>query len=374
MIIAPHLGGSTLRIRLSNRYGSTPLVLGRVTVGVRGQGASLVTGSERRLTFAGRASVTIPAGAEAVSDPVGLRFGAFQDLAVSVYVPGSVPHPTDHFTTRQTSYLSPRDSGDHAAEEGGSAFSQKTTGRYSTGWYFLDGVDVLAPGSTGAVVAFGDSITDGYQGKAGSGGEQLATVDTNGRYPDDLARRLVAAKIPLSVLNAGVSGNQVLHSGLLLFGPSGLSRFGVDALAQPGVTDVIVLEGVNDIASTSRATAPQLIAAYEQLITAAHRAGVAIELGTLTPTGGVASAAYGSASAVAVREQVNRWIRTQRFSDGIVDFDAAVRDRLDPSEINPAYNGGDYVHFNLAGYRALARAVDLRLLARPDCLAGAHRP
>ena len=381
MIIAPHLGGATLRVHLTNRYGTAPVTLGPVTVGVRGAGASLLAGSERGVQFGGRSSVTIPARGEVVSDPVKLRFQAFQDLALSVYVPASVKYPTEHFTTRQTSYLSPRDSGDLAAASTGSAFTQETTGAYSTGWYFLDGVDVLAPGEAGAVVAFGDSITDGYQTRGASGKEDLATIDTNGRYPDDLARRLIAAGIPLTVLNAGISGNQLTASGLPLFGPSGLSRLRIDALAQAGVTDVIVLEGINDIARTPPATASRLIAAYERLITEAHEAGVAIQLGTLTPTGG-APPAYADAAADSVREQVNEWIRTQHFSDGVVDFDAAVRDPGEPSRIYPAYDGSDHLHFSLAGYRALAGAVDLVLLERPDCIAtggassgaGAHRP
>lgn len=368
MIIAPHLGGQTLRVQLTNRFGPTPVTLGPVTVGIRSAGASLAPGSERAVTFAGgHATVTIPSGATAVSDSVELSFQPFQDLVVSVFVPGQVKYPDEHLITRQTSYVSPRDSGDHAADAGGSAFTEKTTGLFSSGWYFLDGLDVRAPGRTGAVVAFGDSITDGEQAERRPAREQLATIDTNGRYPDDLARRLLAATVPLSVLNAGISGNELLHSGLPVVGPSGLSRFGFDALAQAGVTDVIVLEGINDIARTPPATASQLIVAYEQLITQAHRAGVAIQLGTLTPTGGAASVAYADAAAASVREQVNEWIRTQRYSDGIVDFDAAVRDPHDPSQITPAYNGGDDVHFNLAGYRAMAAAVDLSHLVRPDC-------
>jgi lysophospholipase L1-like esterase len=364
MIVAPHLGGNTLRLRFSNRTGLAPVTLGSVTVGVRGSGAALVPGSLRRVTFGGQPSVVIAVGADAVSDPVKLRFGPFRDLAVSLYLPGTVAHPVEHLVTRQTSYLSPAGSGDQTAQSGASAFPHTTTGKFSTGWYFLDGVDVLAPGSTGAVVAFGDSLTDGYQAQR-DGSEQLATIDTNGRYPDDLARRLIAARIPLSVLNAGIGGDQLLRSGLPTYGASGLSRFATDALAQPGVTDVIVLIGVNDIALGT--TASQLIAAYEQLISQAHAAGVAIQLGTLTPTGGTPSAAYGDAAATSVRDQVNQWIRTQRFSDGIVDFDAAVRDPGDPKVINPAYNGGDGLHFDLAGYAAMARAVDLAVLARPNC-------
>ncbi|HEY5317096.1 MAG TPA: GDSL-type esterase/lipase family protein [Solirubrobacteraceae bacterium] len=370
MIIAPHLGGSILRVHLSNRFGRAPVTLGPVTVGLAGSGASLVAGSERAVTFRGSSSVTIPVGAEALSDPVSLRFGAFRDLAISVYVPGLVADPDEHLSTRQTSYLSPRGSGDHAAQGSPTAFSRKTTQVFSTGWYFLDGVDVTAPGATGAVVAFGDSITDGYQAKR-SGLEQLSTIDTNGRYPDDLERRLIAAKIPLSVLNAGIGANQLLHSALPVAGPSGLSRFAADALAQAGVRDVIVLEGINDIAA--RAGASKLIAAYEELISRAHAAGVAIQLGTLTPTGGAASPAYAVAAATSVRQQVNHWIRSQRFSDGIVDFDASVRDPHDPNAITPAYDGGDGVHLDLAGYRAMASAVNLRTLARPNCIP-AQRP
>jgi lysophospholipase L1-like esterase len=344
--------------------------LGPVTVGVRGSGASLLAGSERPVTFGGRSSIVIAPGADAVSDPVKLSVAPFRDLAISLHVPGAVKYPTEHLATRQTSYLSPRGSGDQAAQTSGSAFTRTTTGRFSTGWYFLDGVDVPAPGGTGSVVAFGDSITDGYQAKS-DGSEQLATIDTNGRYPDDLERRLLAAGIPLSVLNAGIGGNQLLHPALPLYGPSGLQRYGLDALAQAGVTDVIVLEGINDIAAG--ASADNLIAAYENLIDRAHAAGVAIQLGTLTPTSGTPSPGYAGAAAESVREQVNRWIRTQRFADGIVDFDAAVRDPHAHIAMQPAYNGGDDLHFSLAGYQALARAVDLAALARPNCTS-AQRP
>ena len=336
--------------------------------GRRSSGAALAPGSDTAVTFGGQTSVTIPAGQDAVSDPVKLSFAAFQDLAVSVYVPSVVVDPTEHLMTRQTSYQSPMLSGDHAAESSGAAFTETTTGSFSTGWYFLDGIDVVAPGSVGAVAAFGDSITDGYQGMLAST-EQLGTIDTDGRYPDDLARRLIAARVPLSVLNAGISGNRLLTSSpsIVSAGPSGVSRLAIDALGQAGVTDVIVLEGINDIAGSPTPAASQLIAGYEQLIAQAHAAGVRIQLGTITPTGGSVVASYGDAAANALRDQVNQWIRTQQLSDGVIDFDAAVRDPADPSRLNPAYDGGDHVHLNLAGYRAMARAVNLGLLARPDC-------
>lgn len=371
MIVAPHLGGRTLRVHLTNRYGAGPVRLGPVTIGVAGLGASLRSGSERAVSFGGQSTIVIPAGGDAVSDPVKLRFGAFEDLAVSVFVPGAVTHPDEHLITRQTSYLSPRGSGDAGASIGGAAFTRTTTarlssGRFSTGWYFLDGVDVLAPGSTGAVVAFGDSLTDGYQPVGSRGAEDLADLNANERYTDFLQRRLTAAQIPLSVLNAGVSGDQLLHSGLPTYGQAGLVRFAPDVLDQAGVTDVIVLIGLNDIAVG--ATARELIAGYKLLIDRAHAAGVAIQLGTLTPTGGALEPAYASAAAVGVREAVNHWIRTQRYSDGIVDFDAAVRDAENPGALTPADAGSDDLHLSPAGNRVLAGAVDLGRLARPDCV------
>jgi lysophospholipase L1-like esterase len=315
------------------------------------------------VTFGGQSSITIPAGGDVVSDPVTLSFAAFQDLAVSIASTGVVISATEHHFTRQINYLSPLLSGDHSADVGGSAFTQTTTGSNSTGWYFLDGVDVMAPGSGGAVVAFGDSITDGYQGTGGSSNtEDLTTVDTNGRWPDDLARRLIAANVPLSVLDGGISGNELLSSGVGVLGPSGLSRFSLDALAQAGVTDVIQAEGINDIGAG--ASASEVMGADQQLIADAHAAGVKIQLGTLIPAGGSIGL---NAAAEAVRQQVNAWIRTQQLSDGVVDFDAAVRDPSDPSQMNAAYASGDEIHPNLAGYQAMANAISLSLLARPAC-------
>jgi lysophospholipase L1-like esterase len=365
MIVAPHLGGSSLRVHLSNRFGLLPVTLGPVTVGVRSSGAGLVPGTERGVNFNGQTTVTIPAGGDVVSDPVPLTFAAFQELAVSVVVPGIVVDPTEHFITRQTSYLSPLLSGDHSTDTSGSAFTQTTTGTHSTGWYFLDGIDVLAPGDVGAVVAFGDSITDGYQGTVSST-EELSTIDANGPYPDGLARRLISAQVPLSVLDAGIGSNMLLMSEGPS-GPSGLSRFATDALDQAGVTDVIVLEGLNDI--VAGATASQLIGAYEELISQAHAAGVRIQLGTLTPTAG--SEYIGTANDNAVREQVNQWIRTQHLSDGVIDFDTTVADPNDPSQISPAYDGGDHLHFNPAGYQAMANAINIGSIARPACTGAA---
>lgn len=372
MIVTPHLGGRSLRLRLSNRAGSAPATVDGVTVGRRGPGAAVVAGTVRGVAFDGKPTVTIPAGQDAVSDPVTLTFAAFEQLAVSAYVAGTLSRPSEHFVTRQTSYLSPAGSGDHAADESGAAFVQPTTTAFSNGWFLLSGVDVLAPGATGAVVTFGDSITDGFQSKPTPTTEELSTIDADTRYPDFLARRLIAAKLPLSVLNAGISGNRVLQDGLVPpFGPKGVDRFAADVLAQPGVSQVIVLEGINDIGQTRGISAADLIGGYTRLIAAAHAAGLPIQLGTLTPSGGNANPAYGAAAADALRQQVNAWIRGQRLADGVIDFDAAVRDPQDPSRIEAPYDGSDHLHFSPAGYEAMARAIDLTTLARPACAAPA---
>jgi lysophospholipase L1-like esterase len=363
IIIAPHLGGSTIRVHLSNRFDSAAVRLGEVTIADRRAGAAVAPGTIRAVTFAGARAVTVPPGASVVSDPVRFTVRPFRDLAISMFVSGADAHPTEHFTARQTSYVTVPRAGDHATDYSGSAFTQPTTASY-----YVTGLDTRSSAREGAIVAFGDSITDGYQAPPTHLPEVQSTLSTNRRYPDDLQRRLHNAGIPLSVLNAGISGNRLLADGFIpQFGPSGMSRFESDALAQPGVTDVILLEGINDIGLTRGLTARELINGYRRLVAAAHRAGVRIQIGTLTPSGASTQPGYGGASAHALRVAVNAWIRSQRIADGIVDFDVAVRDPHDPNTIAPAYNGGDGLHFSPAGYRALADAVPLSELTRSRC-------
>ena len=358
MVVAPHFGGGWVRVHLSNRFGTSPVVLDRVEIALRAGGPALVPGSRRAVRFGGRRVVRIPTGADVVSDAVRLRFAAFQDLAVSVYVAGSIAHPTEHLVTRQTSYLTPRGSGDHASDRIGEAFTGLTAaGGYSTGWYFLDGIDVRAARKVGAVVAVGDSITDGFESNENALTESPAGLNQNGRWPDDLARRLLRAHRQLSVLNAGISGNRVL-SGNPLFGPSALARLQRDVVDEAGVRDVIVLEGINDIGLSPSASPSSIIGGLKRIVLRLRAAHLHVLLGTLTPARGTPLTSYGGVTANEQREQVNHWIRSQHMVQ-VVDFDKAVRDPRHPDRLSPRYDDGDHLHLSLAGYRAMAAAVDL---------------
>ena len=372
-MLTPTFGGSTVRVHLSNRFGSGPVNFTRVTIGKQSSGAAL-TGTPTPLTFGGNASVTVPSSQDVVSDPVSFSYQAFQTLAVSVYVAGNAGFPTEHYTGRQASYFTIDGVGDQSSDATGAAFTLNNSTRP-----FVDAVDVLAPSSAGAVVTFGDSITDGFQGQPPAGvPANPQGYNQNRRWPDDLARRLIAAHIALSVLNAGISGNRVLLDGTAgggpdVYGPAALARLGADVLDEAGATTVIWLEGINDIGQTPSPTVTQLINGYEQGIARMHAAGLRVLMGTLTPAGGNPQGNYGTAQGEAMRQRVNQWIRKQKLADGVIDFDKAVRDPADPSRINPAYDGGDHLHFNPAGYQVMADAVSLALLRRASCTPPALR-
>ncbi len=362
MIITPHYGGSLIRVRLSNAFGSGPVTFDAAGIAVGQGGAALVPGTSRPVLFAGRPSVTVPAGGEAVSDPVRFTFSAFENLAVSMFLKGSYI-PTEHFAGRQISYGTMPLAGDQVTDPSANAFSQTTTARY-----FLSGLDVQAPGHTGTVVAFGDSITDGFQGGPSLVPETTSTLNLNARYPDWLARRLLAAHIALSVANAGISGNRILQNGQIpMFGASALSRFTGDAIDVPGVSTIIILEGANDIGQ-SDADASQIIGGLTQLVDMAKAAHIHVLLGTLTPMEDATEpGTYSGMTSNAIRLAVNAWIRSQHISDGYIDFSQAVQDPSDPGTMAPAYNGGDGLHFTPAGYKALAGAVNLSQLSGPAC-------
>jgi lysophospholipase L1-like esterase len=348
------LGGSRLRVVVANTFGTKALRIGAAAVALRDRDAAIVPASSRRLTFAGSAELTVPAGASAASDPVDLAAPDFADLAIDLYLPddtSAVPSPvTTHPAAWQTGYVSP--SGNHV---GAPAMPVEATTRYRRGdglesatWFFLARVEVIAPPQAAAIVAIGDSITDGT----------ASGLDRNNRWPDLLARRLAGAGMRVAVLNAGIGGNRVLSEGN---GPSALARFDRDVLAQPGVTHVVVLEGINDIGQARSNPSPgaaDLIAAHKTLIDRAHARGLRIYGATLTPFQG---ANYWTREGEAKRQALNAWIRTSQAYDAVFDFDAVVRNPEQPAQLLPQYDPGDHLHLNAAGYEAVAGSIDLAL-------------
>jgi lysophospholipase L1-like esterase len=348
------LGGSRLRVVLSNTFGTVPLPIGAAQVALRDKDATIVPQSSRVLTFGGAAQTAVPAGTILVSDPVDLVVPDFADLAIDLFLPedtAALRSPiTTHPASWQTNYVSPR--GNYA---GAVTMPVQTTTTYrrrdglpAATSFFLTRVEVMAPQQVSAIVTIGDSITDG----TGS------TIDENHRWPDLLARRLVMAGMRVGVLNAGIGGNRVLSDGN---GPSALARFDRDVIAQTGVTHVIVLEGINDIGQAlqnSTPSAADLIAAHRQMIERAHSRGLKIYGATLTPFEG---ANYWTLEGEAKREMLNEWIRTSKTYDGIFDFDAAVRDPNHPTKTLAQYDAGDHLHLNAAGYQTVANTIDLML-------------
>ena len=351
-IVHVSVGGARLRLVLSNEFGMTPLMLGGAQVALSTGRGSIQATRSMVVTFSGRLDVAIPPGALVVSDPVALNLPPLSDLAVSLYVPGQrLGTVTVHGFANATAY-----------EAGGNqiAASQLTGAREMQSWLFLKGVDVESAAnkrSTGAIVALGDSITDGAR----------STPDANLRWPDVLARRLQdnPATAGLGVLNEGIGGNRILHDGA---GPDALARFDRDVLAQAGVRYVIVLEGINDIGHATDPRAPidvvsaqDLIAGLSQLATRAHLRDLKILGATLTPFVG---AGYQSAAGEQIRRTLNQWIRTTRELDGVIDFDRVTSDPAHPGMFLPQADSGDHLHPGDAGHRAMGESIDLNLFSR----------
>jgi lysophospholipase L1-like esterase len=344
-------GGRQVRVQLST-FGARALAIGSASVALRATGSAIVAGSDRPLTFGGSPSITIPPGAPVFSDPVDFDVPALSDVAVSIFVPGSTGPASWHFQARQTAYVSTP--GDFTASI---ALPVDASVPAALAWFWLAGLEVTASRQTGGIVAFGESVVDGVG----------STADANNRWPDYLARRLMAqpGNQKMGVVNAGIAGNRLLHDSL---GPNGLSRFERDVLSRAGVTHVIVQVGGNDIFTLNPAeevTVDQLIQGHRQLINRAHANKVKVYGCTLTPVEGFllpgTPLAVFSPAREAKRQALNAWIRTSGEYDAVLDFDSVLRDPNSPSRMRADYDSGDHGHPNDAGYKALADIIDLRL-------------
>lgn len=353
-IVRTSIGGSGLRIRLSNRLGTAPLTIGPAHIAEHANGSATRPGTDHAVTFAGQPSVTIAKGADVLSDPVTWTLAPLEELVVSMYVPASAGASTLHGVGNQTAFISLT----------GDATTTTTfpTGETISSRLFLSDVEVAAHSNAQVIAVIGDSIADGV----GSTPEQYA------RWPDALAARLQAdpAFASIAVIDAGIAGNRILHDGEAPFiGPSAISRMDRDALNKPGVHWVLLMEGINDIAGASMLDTPknnvsaqQIIDGMKILIARAHKQGSKIYGATLTPFNGV-EWPYHSAAGEVKRQTINAWIRNAGAFDAVVDFDKVVRDPHRPEALLATFDSGDHLHPNDAGYKAMAAAIDLQLFA-----------
>jgi lysophospholipase L1-like esterase len=343
------VGGSQVRLRFTNELGTDPLTISDAHVALSAGGAAIQSGTDHSITFGGASSFTIPPGAAIYSDPAPLAVQALSDVAVSFYLPPQFMRAeTYHSSAQQDNFIA---NGDMPSAP------DLPDATRMTSWYFFDGIDVPAVDGSRAIVAFGDSITDGA----------ASARNANHRWPDFLAARLNQdPKLKdISVLNEGIGGNRVLNE---TTGPSALSRIDRDILAQNGVRYIIVLESINDInrlahlaTLSDNVTAQQLEFGLKQIADAAHQHGIKVIGATLTPS---CAATCVFPPGEQVREAVNDWIRTSGTFDGVADFDKAARDPQNPTRFNPAYDSGDHLHPNDAGYNAMAGSIDLSLFAK----------
>lgn len=340
LVVRTRVGGGSPRIRLSNAFGDHPVTFDSVYAGQQKDGAQLLPGSNRRLTFGGGQAVTVPPGATVYSDPLSGSLAAQSNLVVSLHVVAAEGPATGHGMAMQTSYAA---GGDHAGEEGAGSWTERIGS-----WFYLDAVSVETGADTGAVVTLGDSITDGWQ----------SSTDTDRRWPDYLSRRLQGATgIGIKgVANEGISGNKVLADGA---GQSALARLQRDVLSQPGIRTVFLFEGINDIKAHSGVTVDDMIAGYRQIIDRAHAAGVCVVGGTVLPFKGWSE--FDPASE-AVRQGVNSFIRSGGALDAVTDFDKLLRSPYDQERLLPVFDGGDHLHPNDKGMQAMADSVDLTSL------------
>lgn len=354
-IVHLSIGGSTIRVHLSNAFGILPLHLTSVHIArpLSTSSAAIDPSTDKALTFSGSADVVIPAGAQYISDPIQYPAAAFSDIAISIHYERPPAEQTGHPGSRSTSYLSRGDAVSAPDLPGATTVEH---------WYQIAGIDVDAPADARTVVTLGDSITDGHG----------ATTNGNDRWPDVLARRLAesAGTKNVGVLNHGIGGNHLLTDGL---GPNVLARFDRDVLAQAGVRYVIVLEGVNDLGGFTRGgekTADEhkdfvhhIIGSYEQIIARAHAAHIKVYGATILPYGG-SGYAHAPGASDADRQEINKWIREPGHFDAVIDFDKVTADPKQPDHMAPTFDSGDHLHPSAAGYKVMGESIPTSLFAQ----------
>ncbi|MGY3211396.1 lysophospholipase L1-like esterase [Mucilaginibacter sp. HD30] len=343
-VVCVSIGGKRLRLKFSNQFGKSPVIMKAVQIAVSTGGSGIDPATAKTLAFNGRQDVTMEAGAEIAADPVAFDLKPRMQVAITISYGETSAIMTGHPGSFTTSYLL---AGEHAAPN--ADFKEALMTQH---WYSIKGIDVETSKSVGAVVVFGDSITDGN----GSG------TNEQNRWPDVLEIALLENNVTkqVGVLNMGIGGNCVLRAG---FGPSGLDRFDREVIQQSGVRWLVIFEGINDLGATRDSTsaaevAKNLIAAYDKMIIQAHAQGIKVYGATITP---VKRSFYYTSYKDAARNAVNKWIRTSGHFDAVIDFDKAIRDPNDEAAILPANQSGDYLHPSKLGYRVMGGSVDLSL-------------
>lgn len=378
---APHWPGQTVRLRITNRYSSLPVELDRVHVArERAPGsADVIPDSQCLLTFDVQSKVTLKPGETRVSDWTHYAITPFERISISFHAPGLTPQVTRHLGANEFVYLSTP--GDHAADASGAAYQQSPEG-YTSNFLVIEALEVLSRPSVKTLVVVGDSITDGSDSTTSfldNQGQGMTATDQ--RYPDHLQRRILKAGLPIAVANAGIGGNELLNDGWLpQFGPALVKRLDTDVLQTTGVSHVLLMIGTNDFGNPHLGAAPtsaEMIAGLKSVVERVQAAGLKIVLGTIPPAEGTVwdglpvlgatplhvQILHGTAEARRGRDETNAWIRQQKLSDGVVDFEACLSNPDRPGYLAPQYNSGDNLHPSPLGYAAMADCVNLNLFS-----------